>query len=155
MSNKRGTKTGVVDFCEFTELRLARHMTAGEVFLKLWGHDIVKMSVQVDTLFVHLPRESEIIYEDGMEEQAAKIELNRRLRGVERRTKLTEFFRVCKEDGFDITYDHVHEKYKWDDRQKTWKKWNMKPRKKLVRVGAASAGNLELQATFNHSYDLI
>ena len=138
-----------MNYDEWNQLKLARYTTASEAFLKLWGHEIVKKSTVVDTLYVHLPRASEIIYEAGTEENVAKNELNRQLRGEERPTKLTEFFRVCKIDKFDITYEQVYEKYKWNERQKTWKYWK-RPKRKLVRVGAASAGNLELQVNLDY-----
>jgi hypothetical protein len=139
-------RKGLVDIDEFKEMQLGRYTTATEAFLKLWSNSIVERSVQVDTLWIHLPGQIELIYEDGFEEEAAEEEIDRQNRGIEKKSMLTEYFRVCREEGFKGRYDEIASKYRWDQPAKTWKRWKTKrPRNKLIRIGPAQPGNIEAQ----------
>jgi len=157
--------SGIVDYNEFEEIRLGVYRTASEAMLGIYGHKIFSKSHRVETLFIHqkdcvilnshlnkntnfLCIKLPVICHEGFEEQAAKSELARRKKGIERRSKLTAYFELNNiiedDERLKYTYATVSRAYRWNMGNKEWVARKF-PCNKIVRVGSAAPGNTELQ----------
>jgi hypothetical protein len=93
-----------------------------------------------------------VVFEDGEEELAAEREKWNQQKGKEKKSQLTEYFKLNKElldsgkdeERLKHTYATICNDYWWSKNSKTWTQRKLKM-DKLVRIGSAAPGNVQLQ----------
>lgn len=90
----------------------------------------------------------EVVFEDGEEEPTAEREQARIATGKERKSKLTAYFKLNMKlpdaERKKYTYATISQAYWYDKEHSIWLKRKNKCNK-LVRIGSAAPGNIELQ----------
>ena len=97
----------VYDYDEIGATFKVRYLTAMEAYLRLHSYRIVQMSHQIYTLTVHDEGGQTLVLEEGHEENG--------LKKLNRDTRLTAFFKLCKNDpnARNLTYDKLPYKYRF------------------------------------------
>ena len=97
----------VYDYDEIGATFKVRYLTAMEAYLRLHSYRIVQMSHQIYTLTVHDEGGQTLVLEEGHEENG--------LKKLNRDTRLTAFFKLCKTDpnARNLTYDKLPYKYRF------------------------------------------
>lgn len=96
----------VYDYDEIAATFKVRYMTSMEAYMRLFSYKIVHMSHKVISLSIHDEKGQTIVIEEGHELEG--------LRRVDKDTKLTAFFKLCKgtPEARDLTYDRVPYRYR-------------------------------------------
>ena len=97
----------IYDYDEIAATFKVRYMTAMEAYLRLHSYKIVQMSHQIYTLSVHDEGGQTLVLEEGHEEEG--------IQKLNRDTRLTAFFKLCKNDpeARTLTYDKLPYKYRY------------------------------------------
>ena len=97
----------IYDYDEIAATFKVRYMTAMEAYLRLHSYKIVQMSHQIYTLSVHDEGGQTLVLEEGHEEDG--------IQKLNRDTRLTAFFKLCKNDpeARTLTYDKLPYKYRY------------------------------------------
>ena len=97
----------IYDYDEIAATFKVRYMTAMEAYLRLHSYKIVQMSHQIYTLSVHDEGSQTLVLEKGHEEEG--------IQKLNRDTRLTAFFKLCKNDpeARTLTYDKLPYKYRY------------------------------------------
>uniref|UniRef100_A0AC34RS69 ATP-dependent DNA helicase n=1 Tax=Panagrolaimus sp. JU765 TaxID=591449 RepID=A0AC34RS69_9BILA len=139
-----GNQSGVVNYDEIAHTFRVRFMTSMEAMWRMYGFPICKLSNTVYALYVHLPGENNVVFEEGEEGEAAK-------KASARKTPLAAFFELCSEDpeACNYTYAEIARFYTFDNHLRKWKKRVKDGKEVLVRVGSVPPKNCELMALRN------